>query len=83
MTREENKKTDPPPPFMPPPPTSISTNHDENNVNNNNDLNTYSSYYWKELYAVLSSFGLVLLSYAIVLYLVSYEKSECPSPPPS
>jgi hypothetical protein len=46
----------------------------------NDDTDKYYCY-WKELYAILSSFGLVFLSYAILLYLLSYEKSECPSPP--
>jgi hypothetical protein len=64
--KEENKKND----------TSMSS--DENDGTN---TTTNGDHYWKELYAVLSSFGLVFLSYGILLYLLSYEKSECPSPP--
>jgi hypothetical protein len=67
--KEENKQNE-----------IIPTSFDENDTTNFTTT-TDGNKYWKELYAVLSSFGLVLLSYAILLYLLSYEKSECPPTP--
>ena len=56
---------------------------DNNTHENYNDMSedegsNSSLYFWKELYSVMSSFGLVFLSYLILVYLTSYSASECP-----
>jgi hypothetical protein len=59
--------------------SSYSMSNDANN--NNHDMTEDeggSVYFWKELYSVISSFGLVFLSYLILVYLTSYSTSECP-----
>lgn len=54
-----------------------------NYINDSNEnypikKNRIKNKYWKELFEFMSSIGVLLVSFGILLYLLSYSQSECP-----
>ena len=57
------------------------TNNKNEEKNDEGEKNEENVDYWEEFFSAIFRLGLVLLTYCILLYLLSYSKNECPLSP--